>query len=342
MKRILISQLQIGMILGENIYRGDQLVISSEVALNARHLQMLERMNLDSIKIYEPNISRPKRVNPLEKYKASVEKFKQIYHSASLGNTVLYEHVKDCIDPILDELQSNPQMAMKLWQIETADFYTYEHSVKVTMLGVLLCKWLRKPDLYSQEIAKVGLLHDIGKCNIPNEILNKPDMLNSEEFSVMKTHASLGYILLSSTKELSDNILKGILHHHEKFDGTGYPSKLSEHSIPEYARIISVVDVFDAMSSDRVYRDKMNPFKVLEIMHDGGNGSFDPQISNLFIDHVKHFFVGTDVLLNTGEMAIIHDVNTPLAYRPIIKLKDQLIDLTYNSKLEIKSVILRR
>lgn len=341
MNRILISKLQIGMILGENLYRGDQLVISSDVALNARHIEMLKRMDLESVKIITPSKPNALKSNPEKKYKASVEKFIEIYHSASIGNTVLYDHVKECIDPILEELEENPQMAMKLWQIETADFYTYEHSVKVTMLAVLLSKWLKKPDLYVQEIAKVGLLHDMGKCNIPNEILNKPDMLSSEEFSVMKTHSSLGYILLSSTKELNENILKGILHHHEKYNGTGYPSRLSGEDIPEYARIISIVDVFDAMSSDRVYREKMNPFRVLEIMQNGSNGSFDPAICDLFINHVKHFFVGLDVLLNNGEMAKIHDVNTPLAHRPIIELEGQLIDLTHNSEIEIKSVIMQ-
>lgn len=339
MKKILVERLQIGMILGESIYRNDQLVISSGVELTTRHIQMLGKMTIETVKIIEPDLEKKViKVNSKQKYKASVEKFKNICHSATIGNIVVYDHVKDCLDPLIDELENSPQMATKLWQIEAADFYTYEHSVKVCMLSVLLSKWMKKPEAYSSEIGKVGLLHDMGKCNIPNEILNKPDMLTMEEFSVMKTHSSLGYILLSSTKELSDNVLKGILHHHEKHDGTGYPSKLSGDEIPEYAKLVSIVDAFDAMTSNRIYRDKMHPFRVLEIMHEGGQGAFDPKISNLFINHIKHFFVGADLLLNTGEMAKVHDVNTALPYRPIIEVNGKIIDLTYNNEIEIKSI----
>lgn len=344
MRVLEIEKLQVGMKLGENIFRDEQLVMSQGICVNSRHIQMLTRMNVQQVKILETSPVRVDKnkfkIDLTEKYRNSVEKFKAICHTATVGQIVLYPEVKACLDPLIAELEENPAMAMKLWQIETADFYTYEHSVKVCMLSIMLSKWMQKPEVYMNEIGKTGLLHDMGKCNIPNEILNKPDTLSEEEFSVMKTHSTLGYVLLSSTKELGSNILKGVLHHHERYDGTGYPSKLAGEDIPEYARIITIADVFDAMTSNRIYRDKMNPYRVMEIMHEGGKGSLDPKLTNLFIQHIKYFFVGEQVMLNSGEIAIIHDANTTLPYRPIIDLNGKIIDLTDNGHIEIKSLLM--
>jgi len=337
------EKLQIGMTLGENIYRNEQLVISEGVILNSRHIQMLKRMSIVQVKVLEElSVKKefPVKKEISEKYKSSVESFKKICYGVTIGNFVVYDEVKDCLDPLIQELETKPEMALKLWQIYAADFYTYEHSVKVCMLSILLAKWMNKPQVFIDEIGKVGLLHDIGKCNIPNEILNKPDVLTEEEFSVMKTHSTLGYVLLSSTKELGRDILKGVLHHHERFDGTGYPAKLSGKSIPEYARIVSVVDVFDAMTSNRIYREKMNPYKVFEIMSDGSSGALDPDISNFFLDRIKRSYLGELVLLNSGEVAKIHNVESEMHHRPIIELNGEIVDLKTNQTIEIKSLFI--
>jgi len=335
------KKLQVGMKLGENIYRNEQLVISEGVELNTRHIQMLETMGIVSVKVLEEHPVKNKfkfQQNVSERYKTAVESFKKICYGVTIGNFVVYDEVKECMDPLIEELENNPQMAIKLWQIHTADFYTYEHSVKVCMLSILLSKWMNKPQAFIDEIGKVGLLHDIGKCNIPNEILNKPDVLTEEEFSVMKTHSTLGYVLLSASKILDKNILLGVLHHHERFDGTGYPAKLFGKAIPEYARIITVVDVFDAMTSNRIYREKMNPFKVFEIMSGGSGGYLDPDISNFFLDKVKRSYLGELVLLNTGEVAKVHNVESAQHHRPIIELNGEIVDLSQEGSLEIKSL----
>lgn len=335
------DKLQVGMRLGENVYREEQLVISEGMSLTARHIKMICQMGITEVKIFEehPKIIK-KTVEYKEKYKESVENFKHICYHTAIGSMIIYNEVKECLDPLIDELEKNPEMALKLWQIHTADFYTYEHSVKVCMLSVLMAKWMGKPKLYLDEMAKVGLLHDIGKCNIPNEILNKPDTLTEEEFSVMKTHSTLGYVLLSNTKALNRDILKGILHHHERYDGTGYPSKLYGDTIHEYARIVSVVDVFDAMTSNRIYREKMNPFKVLEIMKDGSQGALDPEISNHFIEKIIKSYIGEKVILNNGVIGTIVNVHEKKPDRPVIKVGDQQIDLDQRLELEITSLII--
>ncbi len=341
-----VNKLQVGMILGENIYRDEQLVISEDVILSERHIAMINRMDLSQVKILfhiqsdKVEAKTPFKIDLKSRYRSSVEKFKEICFSVAVGNVVIYDHIKECIDELLDEVSNNPQLAMKLWQIEVADFYTYEHSVKVCMLATLLSKWMNRSEKHLADIGKAGLLHDMGKCNIPNEILNKPDMLTLDEFSVMKTHSTLGYVLLTATKELNQDILKGVLQHHEKADGTGYPGKLKGSDIHEYARIISIVDVFDAMTSNRVYKQKMNPYRVIEILLDKNNESFDKNILHVFIENIRHFYVGCKVVLANGEIAEIVSADTNLYYRPIIKLNNKNIDLSKNHDIEIKEMIL--
>ncbi|MCH4889501.1 HD-GYP domain-containing protein [Acidaminobacter sp. JC074] len=335
------EKLRVGMKLGENIYRDDQLVITSGVALTSRHIEMIKRLDIPEVKILEKKkLSFSNNIKYEEKYKEAVDSFKDICYGVTIGSLVLYDEVQECIEPLIQELEANPEMALRLWQMHTADFYTYEHSVKVSMLAVLLSKWLGKPKVYQEEIARVGLLHDIGKCNIPNDILNKPDVLTQEEFSVMKTHSTLGYVLLNSTKNLSKDVVKGVLHHHERYDGRGYPSKLSGENIPEYARIVSVVDIFDAMTSKRVYREKMNPFRVMEIMKNGSQGAIDPYIGTIFLDNLKSSYLGEKVLLSSGHIGTVHEIRTQMPERPVIRVEDNLIDLDKELHIEIKEMIL--
>lgn len=334
-----VSQLKTGMVLGENIYRDALLVLSQGVTINRRHIEMLEKMSIVSVAIQLKTIVPGFKVDLKDKYSHTLEKFKNICYGVTLGQVVIYDQVKACLEPLMEDLESHPEMAMKLWQIETADSYTYEHSVKVCMLTILLAKWLKVSDEDQKALGKAALLHDIGKCNIPNEILNKPDMLTEEEFSVMKTHATLGFVLLSTSKVLSEPVLKGILHHHERFDGTGYPAKLKGKLIPNYARIIAVADVFDAMTSNRVYRGKMNPYHVIEIMYGGGAGALDPEIAEIFISNAMDFFIGTEVMLSTGQAATVYKNNSHMPYRPIVAIGQDLRDLSLDPTLEIKNVI---
>lgn len=337
--KIKLNQLKIGMILDENVYREDLLVLSQGTTINRRHIDMLEKMNFSSVSIQLKPRESSDKADLKEKYKKTLEKFKNICYETSIGQVVLYDHVRDCLDPLMKDLEDNPEMAMKLWQIETADSYTYEHSVKVCMMTILLAKWLNVAMSEVKELGKAALLHDIGKCNVPNEILNKPDTLTPEEFSVMRTHSTLGYVLLSTGKVLNELVLKGILHHHERFDGKGYPAKLKGSQIPEYARIIAVVDVFDAMTSNRVYRDKMSPYHVIEIMHGGGGGSLDPEFTAVFLNHAIDFFVGMEVMLNTGETGTVHRNNHDIPYRPVVLVNGREIDLSKHLDIEIKSVV---
>ncbi|HPW41973.1 MAG TPA: HD-GYP domain-containing protein, partial [Bacillota bacterium] len=200
-----------------------------------------------------------------------------------------------------------------------------------------------------RELGMGAMLHDIGKTRIPHEILNKPESLTKEEFELVKKHTSYGYELLKRSDVLSTYASYIALTHHERHDGEGYPLGLRGEEIHEFARIVSVADVFDAITSDRVYKKRINVNEAVEYLIGMGDHQFDYNIVRSFIEHITIYPPGTCVLLNSGEKAIVVDVNKKYPNRPIVRIladgEGQIptvpveIDLTKNNALLISEII---
>lgn len=166
--------------------------------------------------------------------------------------------------------------------VDAKDPYTRGHSERVAMLSAMIAEHLGQSNDQVERIRVAGIVHDIGKIGVPEHILTKPDKLTDEEFAVIKTHPELGYSILESVHELVD-VMPAVLHHHERWDGKGYPHGLAGLKIPEIARILGVADAFDAMSSTRAYRQGMSTDKALEQIRGGSGSQFDPRIAEAFL-----------------------------------------------------------
>lgn len=345
MRRLALQDVEIGMIVGEDIYNDfDVMVVSSGSIVNQNILKLLQRMDLQTLAIFEKSIEGEKKVFKVDSqvqatYRSTVESFKTLFQNVKFGKQIVAEEIQDILEPMLNQVSDNKILAKSLWQIEACDEYTYDHSVTVSMTAALLAKWMDLTPDDINDIAIAGLLHDIGKCNIPDEILKKPDRLTEEEFKVMKTHATLGYLLLKNGDGFSEAILDGVYQHHEKFDGNGYPNKLKEGEIHLYGRIIAVADVYSAMTSNRVYRSKMSPFQVAKLILEYSFGYLDPKAVNIFLSNISNFYVGTIVKLNNGDIGQVVMVNKTEPYRPLIKVEEVFVDLSKNHSLEIIALI---
>lgn len=345
MRRLALQDIELGMIIGEDIYNDfDVMVVSSGSIINANILKLLSRMDLDDVAIFEKSVEGERKVfkvdNQLQAtYGSTVESFKSLFNSVKFGKQIVAEEIQDILTPMLEQVNTNKILAKSLWQIEACDEYTYDHSVTVSMTAALLAKWMGLPTDEINDIATAGLLHDIGKCNIPDEILKKPDRLTEDEFKVMKTHSTLGYLLLKNGDGFNDAILNGVYQHHEKFDGNGYPNKLKEDEIHLYGRIIAVADVYSAMTSNRVYRSKMSPFQVAKLILEYSFGYLDPMAVNIFLSNISNFYVGTIVKLNNGEIGQVVMVNKSEPYRPLVKVEELFVDLSKDHSLEIVALI---
>jgi putative nucleotidyltransferase with HDIG domain len=166
--------------------------------------------------------------------------------------------------------------------VDAKDPYTRGHSERVAMLAAMIAEALGQPKEQVERIRVAGIVHDIGKIGVPEHILTKPDRLTDEEFAIIKTHPEVGYSILESVHELVD-VMPAVLHHHERWDGKGYPHGLAGLKIPEIARILGVADAFDAMSSTRAYRQGMSTDRALEQIRLGSGTQFDPRIAEAFL-----------------------------------------------------------
>ena len=173
------------------------------------------------------------------------------------------------------------------------DNYSEKHVRNVAELSKRLGQCLQLPISEIKEIHTAGLLHDIGKIIIPSEILNKQGLLNDEEYNIMKSHPEIGFRILNSTAELR-KISKAVLHHHERYDGSGYPQQLIGKEIPQKSRIISVVDAYDAMITYRAYQRTRSKDEALEELFECSGSQFDPDIVKVFIENFDEISKGID------------------------------------------------
>jgi putative nucleotidyltransferase with HDIG domain len=234
---------------------------------------------------------------------------------------LVFDDIQLAARQIVADILRNRQAMVHLTEIRTHDDYTFAHSVDVCTLAVLVAARMGYVESRLQELAVGALLHDIGKLRIEQNLLNKPGKLSEDEMSLMRGHALFGFEILRSHKEkLSFPSMHISLQHHEKYDGTGYPRGLKCEEIHEFSRIVSVVDVYAAITADRPYRKALLPHEAHELMIASGNQHFDPQILPLFLERIAVYPVGTVIRLNTGDLGVVVSVPPGLQSRPTVRL----------------------
>ncbi len=183
------------------------------------------------------------------------------------------------------------------------------HSANVSLLNGIFGRWLYLKDYQIRDLILAGLLHDIGKTKIPNSILSAPRKLTSEEFEIIKMHSTYSFDLLEKDKpEFNKNVLSGVLHHHEKLNGTGYPDNLEGSQIDIFARITAITDVYDALISKRVYKNEFNPFDVCNILLTDFKDELDNNLVKLFVQNISATLIDSNVLMNDDSIAVIKRV----------------------------------
>jgi putative nucleotidyltransferase with HDIG domain len=224
--------------------------------------------------------------------------------------------------------------------VRRQDDYTFHHSINVAVICGVLGKWLGYSGVELRELVLAGLLHDIGKTQIPLEILNKPGKLTDDEMEIMRLHTTRGYQLVRNTPDIPGGVIYSVFQHHERFDGSGYPLGVRGEQIHRYAKIIAVADIYDAMTSDRVYHRKVTPFAVVEMIVGEMFNKLDPEIGMVFLNNVRDYFVGNIVELNDGRQAEVIYLGQFMASRPIIVTEDnEYIDLERTKSLSIVKLV---
>lgn len=222
-------------------------------------------------------------------------------------------------ESIVTSVLKHRDLSLNMVDIRDYDNYTYYHSINVGVLAVMMGVRLRFPLARLQQLSAAGLLHDVGKVDLPLSIINKPGALTKEEFALIQEHPTLAVDRLSRAHAYTPETLTGVASHHEKFSGTGYPRKLSGTDIPLFGRILAISDVYDALSSKRSYRAAWEPYKIIDYMLSLSDTHFDPELLPAFLRCVVAYPAGTLVKLSDGSIGVVvrNTSNHPL--RPVIR-----------------------
>jgi len=228
--------------------------------------------------------------------------------------------LKSVVEDITDELVLNEDILLNLVSLKSTSNYTYEHSVNVSVICIALGKMLgySKNELF--KLGMGGMLHDVGKTLIPEEIINKPAKLTEHEYEIIKNHPELGFNYLQQIDSVSPLSRIVVYSHHERVDGSGYPRGLKGDEIHEFARVAAIADVFDALTSDRVYRDKWPTYKAAEYIMNHTEQLFDYQLVKKFLPQVSFYPNGSEIILSTGHRAVVRAQNVGFPTRPVLRL----------------------
>jgi HD-GYP domain-containing protein (c-di-GMP phosphodiesterase class II) len=229
----------------------------------------------------------------------------RVMHDIRLGKNVDIKQAKQLVSELAENVVKNPTALLWLTQLKNKDEYTSLHSLNVCVLSLFFGRSLNLPEEQLHTLGLGALLHDVGKLKVPTEVLNKPGRLSTEEFGVMKQHTVFGYELMKNRGELSNNALDIIIQHHERLDGSGYPYNLGHGQISHFSKLVSIVDVYDAITSKRVYHEETTPFNALNDIYKHREKEFDANLVEQFIKCLGIYPIGSLVELNTGQVGVV-------------------------------------
>jgi len=265
----------------------------------------------------------------------------EILHDAKLGRRLNLPGVKRAVRSMTESVLRNPDALMCFAQLKRKDEYTALHSLRVAILALTFGRQLGMPHDRLEMLGLGALLHDIGKVKVPDEILAKPGALTPEETAIMQRHVVWGVEILSATREVPEAALEVVRSHHERYDGSGYMNGLRGNAISEFGTIGAIVDQYDAITSDRAYRDGLSPHAVLKKMYEWRNSLFKGELVERFIQCLGIYPIGSVVALNSGEIGVVAAINRQQRLKPYVMLVYQADRRPYD-QMPIANLATRR
>lgn len=345
------AKLEEGMILAKNVEQNGKVLIKKDIPITSQMIKKIKNiLFLGTVEIYDKKVEIKKQnLSALkEKQSAKVqEEFQEIslklqrtFRQLVNENGAAMNEIREFSRKIQSEINPSSIIIKNIVLYGSGVDSIYKHTVNVAALSAIIGKWLGYDQAKLNLLMYAAILHDFGKTKIDRELLKKEATLTTHEFNVIKTHAQLGYKIVKEISYLDESVMYGVLMHHERLDGSGYPLGLKGEAIHSFARIIAIADVFDAMNSDRGYKRKRLPFEALQIVKNESLGRLDYEYVKIFLEHIVDYYTGEEVLLNTGEHCKIIKMNINDLEKPLLLKGDEFIDLEKEKELYIKEVLI--
>ncbi len=369
MQRIHTSELRPGMVTAEDIFNYDnQLIVPKNYELTDKTITRLIFYSVPSVRIQGDSIEEAPAAEPEGAAAEPADDRKDWPYSKLIQSSPEYKQFRQDFDQSVDDFKNSiNDIVQKGAPIDTdallhqatdlfhgasshGDFLrlmnnmrqyddlTFAHSMNVALICNVLAGWLNLNENEIEMATLCGLLHDIGKLAIPDQIIKKPSKLTDEEYKIVKKHPVEGYNILK-TQNIDDHIKNSALMHHEKCDGSGYPLGLKGAAIDPYAKIVAIADVYDAMTAARVYRGPLCPFKVIAIFEKEGLQKYDTRFILTFLENVVLTYMSDRVKLSDGREGDIVFINKAQFSKPMVNCNGVFVDLSKEPDLAIEEII---
>ncbi|MDF2821728.1 MAG: uncharacterized protein K0R15_2169 [Clostridiales bacterium] len=356
-RRITTDELEIGMIVTEDVITPSGiLLIPAYTILTNRHifrmqlyqvLSVVIKVNLNNQNVNDDDSDE--QTLEVTRVQPNFKEFQTSYHecssmiksqldSISKGSDIDITELYSLSTSMISSLNTSSDLFNYLHHLKIHDDYTYYHCLNVSLLCNIFGTWLNLDNETLKNLTISGLLHDIGKLSIDLDVLNKPGKLTESEFALIKNHTILGYEMVKESP-LPESVKLGILMHHEKYDGSGYPYGLKMDQIHMFGKIIAIVDIYDAMTSDRSYHKRFSPFKVIRMFEQEAYGVLDTYLLLKFLKNIADNYVGCTAKLSNGQMGKIVFISSKSPSRPIVQLDGSMVDMQREHNLEIIEVL---
>ncbi len=329
LRKISLDNVEPGMVVNKPVlgFLG-QVLLNADVTINAKHIYYLKQMGINTIYVNDDRLSDVE-AEDLVSYevrsesRAQVAKVMKDLDAAGpqkKGLVIKDKEILTVVTKIIEELINNQDTLFQLSDIRAQDGYLFAHSVNCCVLSTFIAAKMNYDIKTLRQLATGALLHDIGLVAVPQMILKKPGPLDDEEYDAVKKHPLYGFEIFKSSTLFSEQAGNIILQHHERNNGQGYPTGLRGKNISELARIVAVADVYDALTSDKSYRDAVPAHEALEKMTACGGEMFDPDVLKTFLANTTAFPLGSHVLLDNGESGVVIRNTAGYSLRPVIRL----------------------
>lgn len=337
-------------------------LIPKDTVITEEHINVLQKFLVESVNVskrlnegeaFIPKaIQDEKKTQPVEStvkglsfaehYQYVTQGYKKAFNQWQNGIAINMPAIRKLIIPLLERVESIGAAVYTLYHYVTKSGYIYDHAVAVAMLSAYLGKKMGYLKGEWQQIGLAGLLIDCGMARIDPSIIIKRSPLTEMEFNEVKKHPAYSYRMVEHTRTITQPVKLAVLQHHERMDGSGYPLGISRDKIHMYAKIVSVCDMYHAMTCERFYKDKQSPFKVIEEIHKEQFSKLDPQVVNLFIKGLSDYSIGTRIRLSNNETGEIVFVDSKNPSRPMVKMESnkEIIALQNKPDLFINEIIM--
>lgn len=357
--RIAIIDACEGMKITENVYnKNGKVLLSAGTCLTQDAIRKLKRLGVLTIEVESDEKTPPVVITPQRQSMDMIsndirmeaeQTVKHIWEEVKHGGRIHVTQAKGMVEKILDELLKRRYAVSKLADIRALDDYTFTHSVNVCVLSLSLGISLDFSEADLLDLGTGSLLHDLGKTIIPPEVLNKPGPLDEHEITIVRKHPAHGFRLLCMEPEIRTSSALIAYEHHERYLGNGYPRGLTKNEIREFSQLVSIIDVYDALTSDRVYRSRISSYEAVEMIVAMSGRDFNPKYVKLFLENAEIYPVGSVVELNNNTLAVVTAVDKDLPIRPQVTVleregehfvrSDEVIELMKNPTIFITRII---